>query len=117
MADKITVKIPNWHPSTTNQLLGAGHWAVAAKRKKSDCNLIRTYFHHLKPASKKRRVSLIIVLGKGQRGGDVDAYWKVTLDGLVQSFQLVDDSKNWCEIAPVKFERGDVATIIELEDM
>lgn len=112
----ITVTIPNWHPTTTNQLLG-NHWAVSAKRKKADCNLIRTYLHHHKPATQKRRVSLTIVLGKGQRGADVDAYWKVLLDGIVQSFQLVDDSKNWCELDPVKFERGDIATIITLEDI
>lgn len=112
----ITITIPNWHPMTINQLIST-HWAISAKRKKVDCNLIRTYFHHLPAATKKRRVSLTIVLGKGQRGADVDAYFKVLLDGLVQSFQLVDDSKKWCELAPVKFERGDIASIIMLEDM
>lgn len=115
VTDKITIKIPNWYPTPLNKLLG--HWTVSAKRKKADSKLLITYMHHLKPATKKRRVSLTIVLGKGQRACDPDAYFKSLLDGLVHSGQLKNDSKNWAELAPVKFLRGDMATIIELEDM
>lgn len=116
MGDKITVKIPNFHPTALNKLMGV-HWSISHKRKKGDANIIRAYYHHMKPATKKRLVSLTIVLGKGQRGCDPDAYFKSALDALVQAGQLVDDSPKWCELASVVFERGDMATIIALEDM
>lgn len=115
MADKITVKIPNWRPALLNEIMG--HWTVSAKRKKADRNIVRTYLHHLKPAITKRRLTVTIVLGKGQRAFDVDAPWKSLLDAIVISGQLVDDSGKWVEIMPLKFERGEMATIIELEDM
>jgi Holliday junction resolvase RusA-like endonuclease len=52
------------------------------------------------------------------RAGDVDAYWKATLDGLVLNGLLVDDNQHWAEIVPVEFERGaEKKTVIELEDI
>lgn len=112
----ITVNIPNWHPTPLNKLINA-HWTVASKRKKADSRLIATYMHHLPPATKKRRVTLTIVLGKNQRACDPDSYQKSIGDALVHSGQLKNDSHLWVEWAPVRFERGDMATIIQLEDM
>jgi hypothetical protein len=111
----ITIHIPNFHPTRLNKLLG--HWRVAARLKKNDRSIIQTYCRGLPAATTKRRVTLTIVLGKRQRGGDPDSYFKSALDGLVHAKQLVDDSKEWCELAPVKYLRGDMATIIELEDI
>jgi Holliday junction resolvase RusA-like endonuclease len=112
MSVKIT--IPNWHPATVNQLLG--HWSIAHRRKKADCNIIRCYTQHLEKAEVKRLVRLTIILGKGQRTCDPDAYWKSLLDALVQAGQLVDDSVKWCVYEYPSFERGEMATIIELFD-
>ena len=110
---KIKIQIPNWHPTPLNKLLG--DWRVSSKRKKADRNLIACYTHHLPKAGQKRRVTLTIILGKGQRGCDPDAYWKSLLDALVHAGQLNDDSPKWCELAPVQFERGQMGAIIEME--
>ena len=112
----ITIRIPNWHPTFLNQLINV-HWAVANKRKKADSRLICTYMHHLPPATKKRRVKLAIILGKGQLAADPDAYQKSLGDALVHAGQLKNDSHLWVEWAPVKFLRGEMMTIIELEDI
>lgn len=112
----ITVRIPNWIPATINELMST-HYMVSAKRKKADRNLIWTYTRHLPAAATKRRVTLTFVLPKGKRAFDPDAPQKSTGDALVHAKQLVNDSHLWVEWAPVRFERGDMATIIELEDM
>lgn len=111
-----TITIPNWHPTPLNKLIG-GHWGSASKRKKADRNIITCYTHHLPKAHGKRRVTLTITLGKGQRGCDPDAYWKSLLDALVHAGQLVDDSPKWVELAPVIFNRSQVASTIQLEDI
>ncbi len=112
----IIIKIPNWFPATLNELMGTHHM-VSAKRKKADRNLIWAYTRHLPPAEKKRRVLLTFVLPKGKRAFDPDAPQKSTGDALVYAKMLKNDSHLWVEWAPVKFTRGDMETIIELEDM
>jgi Holliday junction resolvase RusA-like endonuclease len=110
----ITITIPNWHPTPLNKLIN-GHWAIAAKRKKADRNLIYCYTRHLPEATKKCRVHVAIILGKGQRACDPDAYWKSLNDALVHAKMLVNDSHKWVELMPIKFTRGEMATIIRLE--
>jgi len=110
------VTIPNWHPVTLNTIIN-NHWSVGHKRKKADARIIATYFAHLPKAVGKRRVSLCIILGKGQRAADPDAYHKSLLDALVKCGQLVNDSYKWVELAPVKFIRGEMSTVILLEDL
>jgi Holliday junction resolvase RusA-like endonuclease len=58
-------------------------------------------------------------LDKAERGCDVDAYWKATLDALVRCGLLRHDSPGWAEITPVIYSRepGQKRTIIELEDI
>lgn len=123
-----TVEIPDWHPIRTNELIGT-HWKSVYKRKKEQHFLVAVEFWKasVPPADsimdyglskKKRRVTLTIILGPGQRGGDPDAYWKVLLDSLVKCHVLVDDRKEWVELEPVQYERGKKpATIITLEDL
>lgn len=111
-----TITIPNWRPALLNELMKA-HWDTRNKRKKASKNIVRCYTQHLPKAEKKRLVRLCLVLGKGQRKCDVDAPYKDLLDALVAAGMLVDDSPLWCEIAPITFMRGDMATIIQLEDM
>lgn len=115
-----TVTIPNWHPTRVNQWDGK-HWGVRSRAKASDRG--RVFFYLLnnlvQPHCRQpRRVTLTIVLGPRQRGGDPDAYWKSLLDALVYAGYLKDDSKEWVELMPVQYERGpEKATIITLEDL
>lgn len=99
--------IPDWHPARLNQWDGQ-HWAKRAKLKKADREFIAVYAHQqeIPKAASKRRVSLVLTLGKRQRGGDPDSYWKSVLDGLVHSGLLVDDSKEWVELGTVDYARG-----------
>jgi len=108
--------IPDWHPARLNQLLG--HWAVAAGRKARDRETIARHCElcGVTRAMVKRRVTLVIGLAAGQRGGDVDAYWKGLLDSLVQTGAIKNDSPAWVELAPVAYTRGVMGTTIILED-
>lgn len=112
------VEIPNWHPARLNELM-RGHWSNGARRKRADRATIANYCRlaNVPPAESKRRVRLTIVLGKGQRGGDPDAYWKTTLDALTKCKALKDDNRQWCELVPVEFDRAEAkATVIQLEE-
>lgn len=109
--------IPDWHPSRLNQWDGR-HWSKRAKLKRMDRDFIAYYARqqNIPSANGKRRVSLSLTLGKGQRGGDPDSYWKSLLDGLVHAGLLIDDSKEKVELGPVAYSRGNRATEITLED-
>ena len=111
-----TITIPNWRPNLLNELMNC-HWAKAAKLKRASRNLIGCYTAHLPKATVKRRLTLHVVLGKGQRKFDIDAPWKDLLDALVHAGMLKDDSEAWAELVPLKFSRGEMASIIILEDM
>lgn len=112
-----TVRIDGWHPAILNQWQGR-HWSVGAKLKALDRENIAIEFLGTPKAEGKRRVSLSLVLGPKQRGGDPDAYWKSLLDALVNAGQLLDDSKEYVELGSVTYERGKrKATIITLEDV
>jgi hypothetical protein len=56
-------------------------------------------------ATGRRRVSLQIVLKKGQRAGDPDSYFKSLCAALVHVGMLVDDNPQGVELAPVAFSR------------
>lgn len=114
-----SVTIPNWHPTTLNALLGK-HWGKRGKMKRGDFDIIHYYFLNCPRATQKRRITLKIGLGKKQRGGDPDAYFKSLNDGLVKDGLLKNDSKEWVELAPVEYYRtkdGKPETIIILEDI
>jgi hypothetical protein len=117
-ARRHVLTIPGWHPNTVNQLLRSVRERI--RLKKADRQLIATYARlaGIPPAAGKRRVSLCITLGPGQRAADPDAYWKSLLDALVQCGQLVDDNRQGCELGEVAFERGgERKTTIMLEDL
>lgn len=114
-----TLVIPDWLPARVNQWDGR-HWAVRAKLKKADRELVAVYAHQagIPLATVPRRVVLRLTLAKGQRGGDVDAFWKSTLDALVACGLLVDDNRQSVVLAPVEYQRGPRRrTEIVLEDM
>ena len=76
------------------------------------------YCDHLPTAQGKRRVSLHIILKKGQRAADPDAYAKSVGDALVAAYMLVDDNRQHVEWAPVTFARAiNWGTQITLEDI
>jgi Holliday junction resolvase RusA-like endonuclease len=109
--------VPNWHPTRLNVLLGKHH-VEAWRLKQTDKAVVLFYSAGKVPAAQgKRRVTLRIVIGPRQRGGDTDAYWKSTLDALVANHLLMDDNRTWVELMPVQFERGAKGTWILLEDI
>ncbi len=110
------IHIPNWHPHRLNQLLKV-HWSDAGRMKAGDMQMIASYGHKagVTKATGKRRVEMTITLGKGQRGGDNDAYFKSTLDALVRLGYLKDDNRQWLDLEPVKYERAPLsATTIKI---
>lgn len=114
-----TLTIPNWHPARLNELLNC-HWAERNRRKKQDKAMVACYkfLANVPEAEGRRRVSLKLTLGKGQRRPDKDAWWKSTLDALVACGLLVDDSPDWCEPGAVEYARGATkGTVIVLEDL
>ncbi len=90
--------------------------------KKADALRLMVEYHnsHAPKAQGKRRVSLRLLMAKGKRCPDRDAYWKSLLDGLVHAGMLVDDNPKHCELGGVEFERSNNAsfgTMITLEDV
>lgn len=107
--------IPDWHPSPLNKLVNS-HWAVAHKMKNRDKVEVRYASNHIPKATTKRRVELVIELGKGQRACDPDAYFKSLGDALTACGLLVNDSHKWVEWSPVQYVRGKKKTTIKLYD-
>lgn len=115
---QIRTFIPHWHPVPINKLY-QGHWTKRRALKKESQTIVAYKFAGMPRAEKKRRVHLHVVLGKGHRACDVDAYHKDLLDALVKCKMLIDDSPKWCEIVPIKITRDwdDWGTMIIIEDM
>ena len=103
------VFIPRWHPTPLNKLL-RNYW-VAARLKKVDRDMIGWAFKADHPnnraCNEKKLITLTIILQKGKRGCDPDAYWKSTLDALVHAGAIANDSHLWVQLAPVDFKRAD----------
>lgn len=115
------IEIPNWHPSRLNQFTDR-HWSVRSQAKKRDREMIATY--SLKAdapkATGRRRVSLEVLLKKGQRPPDEDAFWKSLLDGLVKAGMLTDDNRQGVQLGEIRHTRSRDAThgtTIVLEDV
>lgn len=118
LAGVLKLAIPGFQPATLNELLRG--WRQAAKLKKRDRRVIGMYamIAGIPKATGKRRVTLTIILGPRQRGADVDAWWKSTLDALKHCGAITDDDRHGVELAPVRYERGpERGTVIELEDV
>jgi hypothetical protein len=112
------VEIPDWLPATVNQLLRGVRQRI--RLKKSDRSIVGGYLlqARLPPPAGPRRVSLRLTLGPRDRPGDVDAYWKSTLDALVQAGALLGDDVRSCQLGAVEISRGGRrTTTIILEDL
>lgn len=97
--------IPGWHPTPLNKILRS-RWD-AARLKRSDREIIAHYGKDVPKAKGRRKVDFAIILKKGQRACDPDAYYKSLLDGLVCAHLLKNDSRRWCRIEQPTFWRGD----------
>jgi len=114
-----TLEIPGWHPQRLNVLMTC-HWRKRGRLRVADDAMVKVAALNagIPKATVKRRVKITIVLGKGQRAGDRDAYFKSTLDSLKNAGMIVDDSRQWIDLEPIAFERAaEMATRIELEDL
>ena len=117
---RFLIQLDRYQPTTLNRLVNSHHME-AARLKKIDTETIlgACLEQGVTRATTKRRVTLVIVLGKGQRGPDKDCWWKSTLDALVNAGALVNDSPRWVETAgEPQYLRAEMkATRIILEDM
>jgi Holliday junction resolvase RusA-like endonuclease len=111
--------IDNWRPATLNRLM-RGKIRTRIKLSEIDKNMVCAYaIHHRIPrALGRRRVDLLITLKGRDKEADVDAYWKSTLDSLVNAGMLIDDHRAYCELGDVTFNRGERrSTTISLTDL
>lgn len=113
--------LDSWHPVLLNRIANQ-HWAVRRKRKAADAAHIALAWklYGGRPATGARQLDLHIMLRKGQRAGDQDAYWKSLKDALVHCGALVDDNRQWCRDGMVTFSRGEGGfwgTLIQLREI
>ncbi len=114
-----TIRIPGWHPTSVNKLIG-GHWSIGRKKKKADMAVIGLYVQRcgIPPAVGKRKVSVHFVLAPKQRASDPDNVCKVLFDGLVHAGAIRDDNRKWIEQTPPTFSRGaERVTFITVEEI
>lgn len=112
------MRILDWMPTPLNRLLG--HWAVANRKKTGDYLRVleEALRQHIPSAVGKRRVSVLVVLPKGQRATDPDSLSKSLLDALTRAKLLRNDSHLWCDPEPARFARGDrLCTYVTLENI
>ncbi len=114
-----TLEIPGWMPARLNQMTGR-HWAKGHRLKKHDKEIIAlaVALGGVPAARCRRRVSLLIVLPKGKRSPDPDAFDKSLRDALVACGALKNDSAAWVEGDDPRFARGkSLVTFLTLENV
>jgi len=115
------LKLDAWHPVRLNRFTDR-HWTVRSRLKKADRKRIamEAAIQGVPKAEGRRRVDLLIVLAKGQRAPDSDAFDKALRDSLVHAGLLTDDNREGLEDGEVAFERTRDAshwTVITLTDV
>lgn len=113
------LRITGWRPARLNELISV-HWTLKYKRKNADRQrlLIECQNQNIPRAVGKRRLSLVWILGKGDRTPDQDGLHKSLNDGLVLAGRLRDDSPKWLELGPTTFRRESEKGIeVTLEDI
>lgn len=95
---RFEVTIHGFRSASVNQLL-AMHWAARGKFK---LRQEAVYAQALKAAGVtgaigRRRVEIIVTLGKGQRRYDDDNPWKIPKDALRACKAIVDDTQKWVD--------------------
>lgn len=113
-----TIAVPGWMPTPLNQLMG--HFGKRHARKSKDKQTLGVplLLYGIPEAAGKRRVSLLVVLPKGNRAVDPDALWKSLLDALQHHGVLATDSRHGVELGPVQFARGEeLCTYVTIEEV
>jgi hypothetical protein len=113
------LRIENWHPATLNKLM-RGSIKTRIRLSRVDRNMVCGYcfLNRMPVAQGPREVSLLLTLVGRDKEGDVDAYWKSTLDSLVEARMLIDDNRQYCRLGSVDFERGERReTVITLTEI
>lgn len=113
-----TLAIPGWMPTPLNKIV-TSHYGKAHRMKNKDKEIIglAAMVYGVPVADRKRKVSLLIVLSKGQRAPDPDALWKSLNDALVHCGSLRQDSHLWVELGPVEYARGErLCTFVTIEE-
>ena len=113
-----TMEIPGWMPTTLNEM--KGHWAKGHRLKQNDKEVVWLAVRQggVPAATTRRKVSMLIVLSKGQRTPDPDAFDKSLRDALVACGALKNDSAKWVVGEDPRFARGkSLVTFLTLEDV
>jgi hypothetical protein len=114
-----TLELPRRHPATINQLMHSVRGKI--RLNKVDRNMIAGYVmaERIPRAGGKRRLSLYIILGKGQRGADADPYHNSLLEACKHAGLILDDSSRYVELAPMPFSPDPAVwgSVIRLEDL
>jgi predicted amidohydrolase len=113
--------VPSWFPTPLNKLLTC-HWGKAGRMKAADAALVALAARQagIRPATGPRRLDMHLILPKGKRVADTDAYWKVAKDALVGCHVLVDDTRRLCRDGQITFSRAETdfwGTLIVLTDV
>ncbi len=114
-----TMEIPGWMPARLNQILG-GHFAKGHRLKKHDKEVIAlaVALCGVPAATTRRKVSLLVVLEKGKRSPDPDAFDKSLRDALVACGALKNDSAAWVKGEDPRFARGEsLVSFLTLENV
>jgi hypothetical protein len=114
-----TVEVPGWQPPRKNQCRGR-HWSAEARLKRDAAQVlgVEKLRAGVPDARGKRRVTLTMILGRGQRGFDGDSMWPILCDAMKAAHLIADDRKECVELMPVAYERGKGRGVrIELEDL
>lgn len=110
------VEIPGWRPAFASEL--KCHPMIAARLKKRDARVVAKacrVYGVTRPVG-RRKVAFLIV---NRYGGfpDPDAPLKSGLDALKTAGAIVDDSDRWCSWDKPTFGRGDLRTVLTIEDI
>lgn len=114
-----TIEIPGWTPPSLNSLLYK-HWSVARRTKRAAMDVVAGSCLEagVTRAIRRRRVSIAVTVKQRSHMLDGDNVPKSVLDAMKHAGAIVDDSAEWCELAPVEVRVGDRrGTVIFLEEL
>lgn len=117
--DRVEMFIPRWHPPSLNSVRNRP-WHAEYRAKRNMRDLLAAYFIMAggEFATGKRRVSLTLVMGKGQRRCDRSNLTKLLNDAMKAARIIKDDGPKWLEESEIQYTRGaEWGTRIVVEDL
>lgn len=116
-----TLHLPQFTPVSLNVLLRGVRQRIRQKKGDRDLIALEAHLQQIPKTEGRRRVTMHVVLAKGQRALDDDNAWKSILDALVCCGLLRGDSPRWLQRGPLYWARalhGDHReTFVVLEDL